>query len=311
MPCGGMTARSFSMRGPSAPTLLLFVGFRVLLDGHWCIASAIEDQTNVCSAIALRSRHGYEMALWISICDLIFSEPLDNGNAKITPKCVSVVSQVRMTVIICRYSGCIFWMSICVFVCFDHETSLRFGGRPRWTAPQRHLTRHILGACRTLSSFLHAPQDPEVCCKRGVLMLGYIFATLHLQGNTKHLPLSYSATHQCSSIAPTSWTPVKSKSSLCSRSSQAPSLPSQNSSRMSRRRSELTCARGQNQQMANGTGGSSSASLVYYSSSCSSACLSLQSMSGMRTTLPTPPAECPLKHSSCRNVRMPETASTI
>jgi hypothetical protein len=155
----GMTARSFSMRGPSAPTLLLFVGFRVLLDGHWCIASAIEDQTNVCSAIALRSRHGYEMALWISICDLIFSEPLDNGNAKITPKCVSVVSQVRMTVIICRYSGCIFWMSICVFVCFDQETSLRFGGRPRWAAPQRHLTRHILGACRTLSSFLHAPKD--------------------------------------------------------------------------------------------------------------------------------------------------------
>lgn len=159
---------------------------------------------------------------------------------------------------------------------------------------------------------LLAPTDPEVWW-RARARLRICHTPPSCQGNTKHCPLTFSIppTHLYPSIAPAPWILVRSKSSPCSRShQQALSPPSENSSRMSKKRSELTCVHGHDQHLANGTRGSSSASLACCSSSCSSACLSSRSMSGTRMTHLTPPAECPSKHSLCRSARMLETAST-
>ena len=71
------------------PHFLLYFGsfgFWVLFDGHWSIEGAIDDESHVCTATGLRSRRGFEMALWISFCDLDFvQKTLDNGNTGIAP----------------------------------------------------------------------------------------------------------------------------------------------------------------------------------------------------------------------------------
>ena len=68
---------------------------------------------------------------------------------------------------------------------FDHETCLCFGGHPRPTAPHAYAT---LSAPAEPNR--HSPRPPKTLRCAGVLELG-IFATLHLQGNTKPLPPTF------------------------------------------------------------------------------------------------------------------------